>query len=483
MGSRNDSFKKDIINSSFGNLFFQIIILLARIIQVPILLKFYGVNNYGGIILIISITSYLTLFEFGFKNYSINKSIKLYYEKRIDEFEKIFFQTIRFLIRSSFFLILILFFLTFIIYSLTNFSNKENWLTSVFILSICILLTNIMSFISDFYRIINRQIKTFFFDSLTIFVPIIIVIIYIYFKKEFKDFDIVIYSILNLFSILVVLTFLIANQKKHININKYIFGKIELPYILKNLKKSIFFTLFTANTIIVTHSITQIIAIYLDTNDIAIYNTTKMITNLIIFFFGSVSISFLADITRRNDNKKLINELSSIVKLYHYLIFIFLFLSSIFFNLFGEYIYKVWLKNIDIIFNKELLKLLLISTILTVYNTSNSNILISTNNHVKFSIINIFPTGIYILTSFYFINKYSLIGAVYAVIIFEIINLVIINYLIFDKLKNIKILFIKHLLIFLFLLSLYLINHIYLLVIIVFFMIFSFKYIKEIYLN
>jgi O-antigen/teichoic acid export membrane protein len=208
-----------------------------------------------------------------------------------------------------------------------------------------------------------------------------------------------------------------------------------------------------------------------------------MISNLIIFFFGTFSISFLADITRRNDNKKLTDDLSSIIRLYHYLIFIFLFLSSIFINFYGEFIYKVWLKDINIIFNKELLKLLLISTILTVFNTSNSNILISTNNHVKFSIINIIPTGIFILTSFYLLNKFSLIGAVYAIIIFEIMNLVVINYLLFNKLKNIKNLFIKNLLIFLFLLSLYLINHIYLLIIIILFLIFSFKYFKEIYIK
>lgn len=483
MYSRKSSFKKDIINSSFSSIFFQVIILCARIIQVPILLKFYGVSNYGGIMLIISITSYLTLFEFGFKNYSINKSIKLYYENKIDDFEKIFFQTIRFLIRSSACLILILISLTIMAYYLTNFINKENWLISIFILSICILITNIMTFISNFYRIINKQIKTFFFDALTILIPIIILIVYIFFKKEFKDFDIIIYSILNLFSILAVLMFMIINQKKYINIKKYFFGKVELNYIFKNLKTSIFFTLFTANTIIVTHSITQIIAICLNTEDITIYNTTKMMSNLIIFFFGSFSISFLADITRRNDNKKLTNDLSSIIKLYHYLIFIFLFLSSIFFSFFGEYIYKIWLKDINIIFNKELLRLLLISTILSVFNTSNSNILISTNNHVKFSIINIIPTGIYILISFYFLNKYSLIGAVYAIIIFEVMNLVIINYLLFNKLKNIKRLFLKNLLIFLFLLSLYLINHIYLLTIIIFFIIFSFKYVKEIYIK
>ena len=131
MNLNNSSTKRDIINTSFYNTFFQIVVLIARIVQIPILLKFYGVSNYGGLLLIISISSYFTLFEFGFKNYAINESIKYYFEKKYEKFEKIYYHTTKFIIRLSLILIFILLILAFFINKFVNFSNSSYWIISI----------------------------------------------------------------------------------------------------------------------------------------------------------------------------------------------------------------------------------------------------------------------------------------------------------------------------------------------------------------
>ena len=481
MNINNSSTKRGIINTSFYNTFFQIVVLIARIVQVPILLRFYGVSNYGGLLLIISISSYLTLFEFGFKNYAINESIKYYFEKRYEKFEKIYYHTTKFIIRVSLILIIILLILALFIYKFVNFSNSLFWIISIFFLFISVLLTNIMTFLSNYYRIINQQIKTFFVDSLTVFFPILILMIYALLKKDFDTFDIVSYSILNLTSIFIIFVILLVNLNKIFNIKKYFYGKVDLKFIFKKLKKSIFFSIFTANTIIITHSITQIIAISLSTTDISIFNTTKMLTNLIIFFFGAFTFPFLADITRRNNNKSLLADLSSIINLYHQVIFVILFMCCLILFYFGEPIYNYWLNNKEIVFNYNLLKLLIISTILTVFNNCNSNILIATNNHIQFSIINIVPTIFYILISFYLLEKYSLMGAAYSLICFEIINLFVINYLILKKLDKTKNIFKRNLFIFLIIFTIYIYSKVILLFLILIFSIFLTKKIFKLY--
>ena len=481
MNINNSSTKRGIINTSFYNTFFQIVVLIARIVQVPILLRFYGVSNYGGLLLIISISSYLTLFEFGFKNYAINESIKYYFEKKYEKFEKIYYHTTKFIIRVSLILIIILLILALFIYKFVNFSNSLFWIISIFFLFISVLLTNIMTFLSNYYRIINQQIKTFFVDSLTVFFPILILMIYALLKKDFDTFDIVSYSILNLTSIFIIFVILLVNLNKIFNIKKYFYGKVDLKFIFKKLKKSIFFSIFTANTIIITHSITQIIAISLSTTDISIFNTTKMLTNLIIFFFGAFTFPFLADITRRNNNKSLLADLSSIINLYHQVIFVILFMCCLILFYFGEPIYNYWLNNKEIVFNYNLLKLLIISTILTVFNNCNSNILIATNNHIQFSIINIVPTIFYILISFYLLEKYSLMGAAYSLICFEIINLFVINYLILKKLDKTKNIFKRNLFIFLIIFTIYIYSKVILLFLILIFSIFLTKKIFKLY--
>lgn len=481
MKFNSSSTKRDIINTSFYNTFFQLVVLIARIIQVPILLKFYGIGNYGGLLLIISISSYLTLFEFGFKNYAINESIKFYFEKKYEKFEKIYFHTTKFIVRTSLILIFLLLILALFSYKFVDFTNSLYWIISIFFLFISILLTNIMTFLSNYYRIINQQIKTFFVDTVTVFFPILILIIYALLKKDFDTFDIVNYSIINLISVLIIFAILLIKLNKLIDIKKYFYGKIDFKFIFEKLKKSIFFSVFTANTIIITHSITQIIAISLSTTDISIFNTTKMLTNLIIFFFGAFTFPFLADITRRNDDKNLLKDLSSIINLYHQVIFVILFISCLILFYYGEFIYSYWLNNKEIVFNHNLLKLLIISTILTVFNNCNSNILIATNNHIQFSIINIVPTIFYVLISFYFLEKYSLIGAAYSLICFEIINLFVINYLIFKKLDKTKNIFKRNLCIFLIIFTIYIYSKIILLFLILIFSIFLINNIFKLY--
>ena len=483
MNINNSSTKRDIINTSFYNTFFQIVVLIARIVQVPILLRFYGVSNYGGLLLIISISSYLTLFEFGFKNYAINESIKYYFEKKYEKFEKIYYHTTKFIIRVSLILIIILLILALFIYKFVDFSNSLYWIISIFFLFVSVFLTNIMTFLANYFRIINQQIKYFFVDALTVFFPILILMIYALIKKDFDTFDIVSYSILNLVSISIIFFVLLVQLNKIFDIKKYFYGKIDLKFIFEKLKKSIFFSIFTANTIIITHSITQIIAITLSTTDISIFNTTKMLTNLIIFFFGAITFPFLADITRRNNNKSLIVDFSSIINLYHQVIFVLLFMCCLFMFYFGEPIYNYWLNNREIVLDNNLLKLLLISTILTVFNNCNSNILIATNNHIQFSIINIVPTIFYILISFYFLEKYSLIGAAYSLICFEIINLLVINYLILKKLNKAKNIFKRNLILFLITFTIYIYSKIILIFLILIFSIMLINNIYKLYLK
>lgn len=454
---KNDSFKIDIISSSIFNTFFQIIIFLARIIQVPIILKFYGVNNYGGIILMISIASYFTIFELGFKNYIINKSIKLYFEKKYEDFEEVYFQSIRFIICISSILVLTVTITCSVFYYLEVLFDNKIWLISIIILITYVLLGNIFTLVTQYFRIINKQLITHFIDAFTILLPILLLLFYIHLKTNFKEFDIIIYSLINLISIVIVFILVIWKLKFDINIKNFFFGNINFKIIFKNLKKSIFFTVFSSNTILITHSITQIIAISLSNSDVTIFNTTKMITNLIIFFIGSFSMPFLADITRRNkiENKR---EMKSILEFYHYTIFVILFSGSLFLYFFGGIIYNYWLSNIEIVFDYKLFELLILSTILHVYNLSNSNILISTNNHIKLSIINICTSIAFIILSFYLINKFLLIGIVYSIILLEITNVILFNFILFKEMRYLGHLFFKNLIIFLLLLSSYLLS-------------------------
>ena len=81
--SFNINLKKRIISSSSSNILFQFIITISRLIQVPILINFFGADGYGKLLVIVSAASYITLFELGLKYFAINRLTKLYFEEKL----------------------------------------------------------------------------------------------------------------------------------------------------------------------------------------------------------------------------------------------------------------------------------------------------------------------------------------------------------------------------------------------------------------
>ena len=236
--SFNINLKKRIISSSSSNILFQFIITISRLIQVPILINFFGADGYGKLLVIVSAASYITLFELGLKYFAINRLTKLYFEEKIDKFNIFYLQVLKFIFYMSLSLILILSFISVILLFL-NYSN-DYIIISILLFFINNILITYLYFFSSYFKFEGKLVTNFFFEMLIIVIPIFLIILWTHLKTNSNNFDYIIISLISIFSSIIILIFVKRIIFKKFNFLNAFQIKLNIKYMFIILKRSIF---------------------------------------------------------------------------------------------------------------------------------------------------------------------------------------------------------------------------------------------------
>ena len=234
------------------------------------------------------------------------------------------------------------------------------------------------------------------------------------------------------------LIFKILNKK--INLVEILTQKLNLKRYLRYIKHSIYFTLWSLNSLIVANVIIQFTAIFIGSVEVAELNIMRMVTNLTILFIGAICHPILPDITRFSSDKD-DNLFKKLIGSYYIILTTLTFILVLFLVFFGEIIIKYWVD--DNIFNNKVFIFLLLITSLTSFNVQNSNILLVINKHEKYALLNLVNSAIYVLMSYLLMKKFSINGLLFSLIIYEIINVLIVQYLLNFYFSNLRKIFIS----------------------------------------
>ena len=419
--SFNINLKKRIISSSSSNILFQFIITISRLIQVPILINFFGADGYGKLLVIVSAASYITLFELGLKYFAINRLTKLYFEEKIDKFNIFYLKILKFIFYISLSLILILSFISVILLFL-NYSN-DYIIISILLFFINNILITYLYFFSSYFKFEGKLVTNFFFEMLIIVIPIFLIILWTHLKTNSNNFDYIIISLISIFSSIIILIFVKRIIFKKFNFLNAFQIKLNIKYMFIILKRSIFFIIFLLNNLILVHFSTLIIAYYLNNYLVAQFNTLKTITNIIVLSIATLTHPILSEITRYFTDKKTY-FINKIINFYFFCSMVILFIINILLDYFGSDIFYIWIKE-GIDFDKKLFGLLILSTSLNIINILLSNLILAVNKHIKYSKSLTFFNVFYIIICIILTKYFGILGVVYSLIIYETLHMIL----------------------------------------------------------
>jgi hypothetical protein len=405
-------FNKRIINNFKSQIIFKITLIVINIIFPPVMIKIIGANDFGLWVLLLSISTFISLFNLDYDTYTTQKITILFFQKKI-KLINIFFTNLCFLkIISLITYALIVFFLTLFFFADNNSNfffgiifNGQNFLIFI-IICFCYALSIFQSII---FISINSLGDIYISTNIKIFQNILSKIFIIVSALIFKDLLII--SICYLLALFI--SFLIS-LKFFFNLKINFFVKLNL--ISYKISKEVFTGsiqhYYENASQKIKHDLSNIlIGNFIGISTVAYINTLKTLfyyfpirifdlLNNILYFEYSVLF------TKKNFSKLFLLH-NSQKKIVYLLLFCYL----IFAILFGQSIYKIWIKDTFNIELKLIILILLDFALIQLFSTE--QILLKSLNMIEKMAKIIFITHVISSVIFYIILNFNPILNIY----------------------------------------------------------------------
>jgi O-antigen/teichoic acid export membrane protein len=399
----------------------KLIQFLNPIILIPLYISTWGVEIYGVWLMIIALTSYVTLIDFGLSHYFPNKLTILKNSFKEKAYKLYLNQIISFYL--IYFFILLIFILIFTIlfdnYSLLNINVLS--VQKILLIFELLMINNIINVLLNFtayvyianndYYIINKR------NNLKSLLTLIISAIVLYHSSDPLYIAIVITSIslgTQLYSI-----YDIHNKYHSISNFKL---KISYKFIKDSFNKSIWFSGLKINDIFSQTIPIFVIQLFLGPAFVVIYNIHKTFANIIVQIKSLIDDIVWKESTILYSKSK--NELISFsyimlqkISSLYFIIALFLYIVV------GRNMFEIWMPNL--VYNSSIVYLFLMIAYIKSYGTL-SEIIVFSRNKVKVIILTKIFTYLVLLSIILFYNIKIIQDFIYILLLIEALTTVLI---------------------------------------------------------
>lgn len=374
---------KSIIKNYFANFYGLGVTILNQIVMIPLFISFWGVEKYGNWILITSFSSFFAMSNLGLNQATNNQFVIYYQSDKLKECNSLLVNSFFLITLLSLFIIAlgVLFGYLYGFKNLFGVNVFDDFETNFIFI---ILLINVFAkMFSGIYngvlRILHKAHFNLIIENTIKLVETIILIIGLFFKLDIV-YILIFYNLPVLFSIIYKHWYSLKHFKFSLNPKNF-----ELKLLKEILPQSLSFMLLPFSQALTNQGMILLLNSFLGPIAIVLYSTTKTLVNFIRTIVDLLSNSIYPEISIAWGK----NNLNLIYKIFNITLKISMFTVVsilLFFWFFGEKIFLYWTKN-AIEFNDLFFKGMLLVTVVVTVSKTFSLLLLSTNNHNRFTLV------------------------------------------------------------------------------------------------
>lgn len=392
--------------------------LLNQIVLVPIFLTYWGVDLYSDWIIISALTSFFIISDIGI-NSTIQNRFAIEYTKGNSELCNALI-ICNLIIVSLIFTIIAILCVAFLsifnitdVLSISTLSKSKSSLVFIFLL-VQMFATMYMGIPNAILRSIHKNYLAVIYDQLAKLAVVIITII-----SLITEIDIVFMSCLMCIPLLINIIF------KFYKANNVFKITLTTQLITRRLLKTTFvqgfgYLSFPVANAILLQGFTLVVNRYFGTESVVLYNTTRTMCNFIKTLLNTVLNSVWPEYSIAYGKK----DYKRMKSLYHKAIHLSMLtaaLISVGLLIFGPFIYRIW-TNGEVTFNYSLMIAFLIVLFVNTFWNTGCVALLSTNNHIKFGLINVSLTICSLIVAIICAHyTHSIVLIVYSSLIIDIV--------------------------------------------------------------
>lgn len=358
--------------------------LFVQLILVPFYLIYWGVELYGDWIVLTAITSFFSISDIGLNTVASNLLAIRYQEKQYKECNSLLANSVVLLIVTFSILniLLFIFLLENDLVAIAGLNQINRFQSSVVLILLVVkIFFGMMGGVyHSIYKCVSKTHKGIMISNISRLIEGLILLLCIIVKLP-------ILLVALLYIVPSIITFIYIRYDTTHNIYKF---KFHISYLNWRLFKSLLipsfaFISFPFGLSILNQGFTLIVNKYLGAESVVLFNTTRTLTNFAKSIVGNIQVAIWPEFTiaYANNNKKRMQNIAR--KVFHVSIFLTI-CFSLFFYIFGEWIYDIWTKG-KVEFSMSLMMAFLIVVFAdSIWSTARLT-LNATNNHTKIGLL------------------------------------------------------------------------------------------------
>lgn len=410
------SFKR-IISGTISGVVRNFINLIIIFFSLPIYLTFWEVELYSIWILANTISALVLIPISCHADYIQNEFLKIGKKNKI-KISKILYGSILITLIILFLLIILILFI-FNTPKILNLINIKNIYLNDFKIAILFLISAeiigcSVNLLSKALYPFNYYPKIHWIGTIAATIIPLAQIISLFYGFQLVELSIITFLILNTVSFLFFIYFIKIIKKEKIQYKKLYFKEN-----LKHFINSLYLLIGSLFVLLKNQGSRLILVPFTGTIQLVAYIAMRTASNIIIQFYSSFSNSLLIEYSKYLNNKDKKKFIKTYIALFGLLIFLITPLAFIF-QIFISDLYEIWTRN-KIEFDPILFGFMSISILITIFYQPALLIIKSKNIFIQESKITIFTSILFVIMLIFFIDKYSIRGAGYTLVITELI--------------------------------------------------------------
>lgn len=369
--------------------------LINQILLVPIYIIFWGKDLYSDWIVISALTAFFSMSDIGLNNVIQNRFAMKYAEGNTKECNSLL--TDNFILVTIIFLLLALLSIAFlVIFDITELMNIKALsrieASVVFVLLICRVFFDMYRNVENaIYRAVHKASRSILMDQTTLLIVSLLILACV-----------VAHISMPVMCLIIIVPSLLMLVYKYYDVKQFFNYKFNISHFDGKLLKEIFipaisFMSFPVGNAIVLQGYTLVVNCFFGSSSVVLYNTTRTLCNFVKTFIGTIQSSVWPEYSIAYGNREYGRMRSIYKKTLSFTVILSLSIGiAILFS--GQHIYRIWTNN-QVLFDYNLMLVFQIGLFIESIWTSGSVALMSTNHHMKLSLVYLVSTIIAVSTA------------------------------------------------------------------------------------
>jgi O-antigen/teichoic acid export membrane protein len=413
---------------------------IIHLIRHPVFIFYLGAGVYGDWLLLLSIPSFLSLYEFGFATAGINKISMSYAEKKYQECMKTFLTVLMLLITFGGMLIIVSYFLLYNFNFLDNYFdylNEQNINNYIFILILYLVVGNISGYFNTLLHTINLYASSVYYKNIFLIIEFIVSVTVLIYSN---DLFLVLLSMLLIRIIRLIFMIYISFIKiKWLSLKLEFLSLTEVKDIIL---PSLTFLFPPITFIMKNQAILYLIGYYMNSEYITLFVLTLTISRIIYPIGNLMNDAIKIEINQLY----IVNDFEKMLKIYFLnirLIFWVLIVVTLPISIFCTYFFEIWSLG-RVMFDSSLFTILIVCSLLATLVGPLQLFLYGTNLHSRYVSVNFILASINFFILILYFQTTGLNFIAFSLLFLEFLTLISVLFFTSKSLDKNLIYFIKN---------------------------------------